>query len=145
MSLELDMDDFALPDEGVLEIKNKKGDPSGWNWRMAGPGHPVTLAADDRQTKRFLRRSAEQEQARVNNRKWKGDTETPQELRERSIEYIIARTLGWNEDMTLGGKPFPFTAENARTILSNQAAGIYDQANDFLRDEQSFTKRSPTA
>jgi hypothetical protein len=142
MSLEPDLDDFTLPGEAVLEIRKKNGDLSGWRWRMAGPGHEATIAADDRQTKRWLDRSAEQERARVNGRKWKDAADTPEDIRERQIDYVTARVLGWNEDMTMGGKPFPCTPDNVRAVLSNQAAGIYDQANDFLRDEQAFTARS---
>jgi hypothetical protein len=144
MSLDLDLADFTLPGEAVLEIRKKNGERSGWRWRMAGPGHPATIAADDRQMKRFLDRSSEQERARVNGKKWKGDGETPEEMRARQVEYIVARVLGWNEDMTMGGSPFPCTPENVRTILANQGSDIYDQATEFLRDEQAFTKGSPT-
>ena len=142
MALELDFDDFALPDEGLLEMKNRKGEPSGWVWRMAGPGHPATLAADDRITKRALKISKEQEQARVNGRKWKGEDDTPEAMRERSVDYIVARTLGWNDDMVIGGKPFPFSAENARLALTKPASSFFDQASEYLKDESSFTRRS---
>jgi hypothetical protein len=145
MSLDLNLSDFALPEEGVFEVKNAAGELSGWRWRMAGPGHPAAIAADKRQTKRFLDRSAEQDWQRANGRKVELEKETPEEFTERTIDQMVARVLGWNEGMTLGGNPFPCTPENARQVLSDPAMGIYGQLSDFLRNEQSFTKRSAKA
>lgn len=143
MSLDLNLADLTLPDEAGMEVTNKHGAATGWTWFFAGPGHPATIAADERQAKRLLAVMDEQERTRVNGRKWKGTGDTPEDIRERTIEYIAARLLRWTDGMTLDGQPFPCTPENARKMLSNPALGIYEQANDFLRDERSFTKRSP--
>jgi hypothetical protein len=135
--------DFELENEAELNLRNKFGQPSGWVWIFAGPGHPATVAADEKQTKRYLEISDEQERARVNGRKWKGSGDTVDSLRERGVDYILRRLLRWSDDMTVGGEAFPCTPENARRVLLHPGNGIYEQVNQFLLDERSFTARSP--
>lgn len=133
---------LAAADEAEMEIVDANGRKTGWVWTFAGPGHPATIAADNDQNARWLDREKAKEKAQVNGRKWKGSDETPDELRERSINYIVARLLRWSE-MTMEGAAFPCTPENARKLLSDRRYGlVYDQANGFLIDEKSFTKRS---
>lgn len=137
------LDDFALENESDLNLRNKFGQPSGWIWTFAGPGHPATVAADERMGKRQLALQEEQEKARVNGRKWKGTGDTLEEVRDRNIDYIVARLLRWNDGMTVDGAPFQCSPENARKVLLNPALGVYEQANSHLLDEKSFTPRSP--
>lgn len=137
------LDDFALENESDLNLKNKFGQPSNWVWTFAGPGHPATVAADDRMAKRQLALQEEQEKARVNGRKWKGSGDTLEEVRDRNIDYIVARLLRWSDGMTVDGSPFQCTPENARKVLLNPALGVYEQANSHLLDEKSFIPRSP--
>lgn len=136
------LDDFALENESGLDLKNKFGQPSGWVWTMAGPGHSATIAADERMAKRQLAIQEEQEKARVNGRKWKGNGDSVEDVRDRNIDYIISRLLRWTDGMTVDGAPFPCTPENARKILLNPALGVYEQVNSYLLDEKSFTPRS---
>ena len=75
------LDDFALENESDLNLKNKFGQPSNWIWTFAGPGHPATVAADERMAKRQLALQEEQERARVNGRKWKGTGDTVSKTR----------------------------------------------------------------
>jgi len=137
------LDDFALQDESNLDLRNKFGEPSGWIWTLAGPGHPATVAADERLAKRNLAIQDEQEKARVNGRKWKGTGDSVDDVRERNIDYIVARLLRWSDGMTVEGSPFPCTPENARKVLLNPGLGVYEQVNTYLLDEKSFTPRSP--
>jgi hypothetical protein len=137
------LDDFKLADESDLNLRNSAGQPSGWIWTFAGPGHPKTVAADEQQTKRALAIAEEQEKARVNGRKWKGSGDTVDDVRDRNIAYIIARLLRWSDGMTVDGQPFQCTPENARAILLNPGLGVYEQVNSYLTDEKSFTPRSP--
>lgn len=137
------LDDFKLEDEGDLDLRNKFGQPSGWVWTFGGPGHPKTVAADERQTKRALALAEDQEKSRVNGRKWKGSGDSVEEVRDRNIDYIVARLVRWNDGMTVDGEPFPCTPENARKVLLNPALGVYEQVNSYLLDEKSFTPRSP--
>jgi hypothetical protein len=140
----LTLADFELENEAELNLRNKFGAPSGWIWVFAGPGHPATVAADERQTKYYLNLSDEQERARINGRKWKGSGETPDTLMERRVDYILRRLLRWSDGMTIKDEPFPCTPDNARALLLNPGSGIYEQVNQFLLDERSFTARSPT-
>lgn len=137
------LDDFKLADESDLNLRNSAGQPSGWIWWFAGPGHPKTVAADERSAKRALAIADEQERTRVNGKKYKGSGETFEDVRDRNINYIIERLLRWSDGMTVDGQSFACTPENARAILLNPSLGVYEQANGFLTDEKSFTPRSP--
>ena len=136
------LDDFTLNAEGDLDLRNKYGQSSGWVWTFAGPGHPLTIAADDRQARRALHILDEQEKSRVNGKKWKGSGDSMEDIRDRYISYIIARLIRWTDGMAVNGEPFPCTPENARTILLNQQLGVYEQVQEFLQSEKSFTPRS---
>lgn len=137
-----DISSLAAADEGDLAILDAAGKPTGWVWTFAGPGHPTTVALDRDRNTRLLQREQAKERAQVNNKKWKGDGETIDEFRERNISYIVGRLLRWTE-IEMEGKPFACTPENAEKILSDHHFGlVYEQANDFLRDEKDFTKGS---
>lgn len=137
-----DLSALAAADEADLPILNGEGRPTGWVWTFAGPGHPATVAIDNEQNQRYVAREQAKERSQVNGRKWKGGDETPEELRERSIAYIVARLLRWSE-IAMDGEPLPCTPDNARKVLADRRFGlVYDQANAFLIEERSFTKRS---
>lgn len=138
----ISLDDFALENESDLDLRNKFGQPSGWRWTLSGPGHPATVAADERLAKRQLALQDEQEKTRVNGRKWKGTGDSVDDVRDRNIDYIVARLLRWTDGMTVEGAPFPCTPENAKKILLNPALGVYEQVNSYLLDEKSFMPRS---
>lgn len=135
------LDAFRKESESQFNVKNKYGEPSNWVWTFAGPGHPATVAADERLAKRNFALQEEQEKARVNGRKWKGSGDSFEEARDRNIDYIIGRLLRWTQPE--GSEPFPCTPENARQALLDPASDIYADANSFLMDEKSFTPRSP--
>jgi hypothetical protein len=61
---------------------------------------------------------------------------------DRHVQMVAERLLGWSE-MTMGGKPYPFTRENAEAILRDRRkGGILVQALEFLGEETAFTGRS---
>ncbi len=133
---------LAAIDEADLEILDLDGKKTGWIWTFAGPGHSATIAIDNEQNVRYIEREKAKERAQVNGRKWKGSDDTVDELRARSVDYIVARLLRWS-DMVMGGEPFPCTPDNARKLLADRRMFVvYDQANTFLIEEKSFTKRS---
>lgn len=137
-----DISSLAATDEADLEILDSSGQKTGWTWTFAGPAHPATIAIDNETNARHVAREQAKERAQVNGKKWKGGDETPEELRERSINYVVARLLRWT-DMQMEGQPFPCTPENARKFLADRRFGlVYDQANTFLLEEKAFTKRS---
>lgn len=133
---------LAATDEADLPILDGDGRRTGWVWTLAGPGHPATIAIDNEQNARYVAREQAKEKSQANGRKWKGSDESPEELRERSINYLVARLLRWT-DMTMDGAAFPCTPDNARKLLADRRFGlVYDQVNAFLVDEKSFTPRS---
>lgn len=140
-----DISALAARDEADLHILDGDGRQTGWIWTLTGPGHSTTIALDNEQNARYVAREQAKERSQVNGRKWKGSDETPEELRERSINYIVGRLLRWS-DMLLDGAPHPCTPDNARKILADRRYGlVYDQVNGFLLEEKSFTKRSAKA
>lgn len=140
--MQFDVSSLAATDEGDLAILDGKGKPTGWVWTFAGPGHPITVALDREITARLLQREQAKERVRVNGKKWAGDAETVDDIRDRTVAYIAGRLLRWSE-IQMEGAPFPCTPENARRILSDPRYGlVFDQANEFLRDEKDFTTGS---
>lgn len=112
-----------------------------WVWTFAGPGHPKAIELSNRVARERLRREADQEQARVNGKKWKADEETPEDMAKRNADYVVGRLLGWS-DVMMGGKPFPFSPDNARALLIDPKKGALAlQALEFLGDQKSFMKR----
>ena len=137
-----DLDDLNALDEARMTVMS--GDKAtDWIWTFGGPGHPHTIAQRERIAREQLQRQRAIEMAQVNGKKWKGDeARSPADLRESNIKYILERLIGWSPIM-MSGSPYPFTHENARTILLDpRKAGLYQQALDFVMDENSFTPRS---
>jgi len=132
---------FAYADESDVEIIDIHGHKTGWVWTIAGPGHPLTVAADRKNSDAYLKRERSKEAAQVNNRKWKSDDENAAELLAINVDYLVARTLRWSAT-TMDGADFPCTPDNARKMLSMPGGVFYRQINDFTKEEQSFIPRS---
>ncbi len=141
----LDLGDASLDalDEAEMTVVIN-GKVTTWVWIFAGPGHEKTVAWGDKIAKQRLHEERQREQAQVNGRKWKAPEETPDEVRERNVQWVLARLLRWSP-VRMNGEDFPFTPENARTVLIDPRKDIYRQAIEFLADEQSFTPRSATS
>jgi hypothetical protein len=121
------------------------GTPTNWIWNFAGPGHPRAIEQANRVSRERLAKDRQQEQAQVNGKKWRAPEETVDEALARNVNFVIERLLGWS-DVTMNGEAFPFSPENARTVLSDRRkATLLLQALEFLGDENAFTKRSATA
>lgn len=141
-AVSLSFDAFEAADTGTMEVLDVHGNPTGWFWEFAGPGHPKTEALNNRQARERLRKQAQIEQAQANGRKYKAEAEVPDELRAKNIADLVERLVGWSE-IEIGGKPYPFTAENATEFLSHpKRVGVLVQAMEFLASEKSFTPRS---
>jgi hypothetical protein len=137
---EFDIASSDYRDEAEMTvIVNDK--PTNWKWRFAGPGHPQTIAYNERQARERLHRDAQQEQARVNGRKWKAPEQTTDEVRAQNIEWILSRLLGWSP-VKMNGEDYLFSRENAKALLLDQRKPFFGQAVEFLADEKSFMQRS---
>ncbi|MHA6690599.1 branched-chain amino acid ABC transporter [Devosia sp. A449] len=141
-SISLDFEAFEAADIGKMQVLDIHGSPTGWVWEFAGPGHPKTEALNNRFARERLLKSAQVEQAQVNGRKWKADQDEPAEVRAKNIADLVERIVGWSA-VEIGGKPFPFSAENATEFLSHpKRIGVLTQAMEFVASEKSFTPRS---
>lgn len=145
MTLVLDFDDFSTADTADMEVR-ANGKATGWIWTFAGPGHPKTVEQNNRIARSALKEQKAKETARVNGKKWQPDDEDVEDIRKRNIDFVVERIVGWS-DIQVKGKgdktePYPFTAENARKLLSDPSkAGLLAQAYEFLGESDSFTKR----
>lgn len=136
-------DDFDAADTATMNVV-VKGQPSGWLWTFAGPGHPKTVEQGNRLSRERLRKEHDIEQARVNNRKWKAPEEDVDTVRDRNINWVIERLVGWSP-VKIDGKEVPFSPEAARKLLIDpRKVDLLTQALDFLAADNSFTKRSVT-
>lgn len=137
-----DLEAFEASDTAKMQVLDAAGNPTGWFWEFAGPGHPKTEAMNNRFARERLRKSAQIEASQVNGRKWKAEQEDPDELRAKNIADLVERIVGWSE-VEIGGKAYPFTPESAAEFLSHpKRVGVLTQAMEFVASEKSFMPRS---
>lgn len=140
---EFSLDDFAAADTADMVVM-VGGRPTSWVWTFAGPAHPKTIEQSNRQARQRLHDDRMRQQAVVNGKKWKAPEETVETIRDRNIDDIVERLLGWSP-VKIDGKDVPFSVDEAKKLLSDRArAGLLLQAIEFLADEQSFMQRSGT-
>jgi hypothetical protein len=138
-----DLSDLDAVDESEMTVM-AGGRATDWVWRFAGPAHPKTIDQSNRISRERLSIEKQQEQARVNGKKWKAPDENPDEVRDRNAMFVVERLLGWSA-VTFNGEDFPFSVENAKKLLTDRRkASLLIQALEFLGDENAFTKRSAT-
>ena len=140
----LDLDAIDAVDEGHMDVM-VGGAPSGWIWTFCGPGDPRAVAQSNRVAREELARQRGVSRAQANGKKWSPPEQTPDEVRENNVNFVMERLTGWSE-VTMGGEPFPFSVENARQVLNDRKKGaLLQQAIEFIVDDNSFMKRSPTS
>lgn len=136
------LDAFEASETGKMQVLDTAGNPTGWWWEFAGPGHPKTEALNNRLARERLHKQQQIEQAQVNGKKWKAEQEEPGAVRAKNIADLVERLVGWSE-VIIDGKPFPFSAENAIEFLSHpKRVGVLTQAMEFIASEKAFTPRS---
>lgn len=136
-----DLDALDATDEGYMAVI-ANGKPTTWLWTFCGPGHPRAIAQSNRVAREQLTRNRQKEQAQANGRKWKAPEQSPEELLQDNVNFVMERLLGWS-DVTMGGEPYPFSDENARKLLMDPKKGaLLQQAIEFIIDDNSFTQRS---
>jgi len=136
------IDAFEASDTGKMQVLDASGNPTGWFWEFAGPGHPKTEALNNRLARERLHKSAQIEQTQINGRKWKADQETPDEVRAKNIADLVERIVGWSE-VEIDGEAFAFSSAKAIEFLSHpKRVGVLTQAMEFVANEKSFTPRS---
>lgn len=138
---EISFADLESADTATMTVEIN-GRLSNWTWTFAGPGHQQTIDYNNRMQRDRLHRESQQEQARVNGKKWKAEEETVDEVRLRNVNWIVARLVGWSQ-VRIDGDDYVFSADNARALLLDPSkSSLFSQAVDFLADEKSFMQRS---
>lgn len=136
--VEIDLD---TADEATMDVVIN-GQPTGWLWTFAGPGHPKAVEQANRLARERLRRDAEIERARNNGKQWKTEVETPDQIRAKNIAFVVERLIRFTP-AKLNGELVEFSPEAAAKILGDPRKGtVIQQAIDFLADEKSFSRRS---
>lgn len=143
---------LATDDEAVMVVNVGRGPKqTTWLWTFAGPSHPKGIKQQDKLARESIRKTAEQEAARVNGRKYKPERQEPEDVTESNIEFILDRLIGWKSTFENGDEPklgktdllVPFSEENARKLLRHPQMGkLRGDAIEFIVDINSFTKRS---
>jgi hypothetical protein len=141
----LDLADCEALDTAELDVRHPAtGEPTGWRITFAGPGHPQVVALSDRDARKRLREEREKEQARVNNRKWKAEDRSPEEVRAENVGYVVDRIVAWTP-VRINGEDVPFSRDAAMRLFTDPRKGwLLNQAADFVLAEQTFFKRSAT-
>lgn len=137
----IDLDDIDTLDEATMNVV-LGGQPSGWLWTFAGPGHPKAIEQANRLARERLRRDGAIERARNNGKPWKEEIETPDQIRAKNIAFVVERLLGFTP-AKINGELVEFAPEAAAKILGDPRKGtVIQQVIEFLADEKSFSRRS---
>lgn len=137
-----DLGSITAVDTGTLTVLHPvTGEPTNWTITLAGPEHPVTEAISDEMIAENDARQRQQEQARINGKKWKAPDDGEAQRR-KLTERLSRRILGWSP-VTFDGVPFDFSAANAYRLMDEgKFQRVAKQVIDYLSDDASFTKRS---
>ncbi len=142
----IDISVFIPQDISSLEIMKPGGiEGTGWHVQFAGPAHPKTVAWNNEQNRKNLRRSQQIEQAQVNGKKFKSEDRDVDEVRRDNVAWVVARIVDWTPVRLGPGDPVAFAEEAAIRLLMQPNMGwAFSQMIEFLVDERSFTKGSAT-
>lgn len=141
-----DLSALLPEDTAVLTIcKPGTSDPVGppaWEITMAGPGHPKTVALNNKQQRETEDRNARLEAQRQNGRKVKPETKADGERTREFVEGLVARIVSWTP-VKIGDETIEFSEKAAISLLLRPQMGAFvAQIVDFLIDERAFMKGS---
>jgi hypothetical protein len=139
---DFDLSDLEAGDEANLAIKNSAGKVTTWIWTFYGPGHPKTVALANRVSKRWLQEAREKEQAQVNQKKWKPEERSLDDVRAENVRNIVERTKSFTP-VKLNGETIEFSPEAAtRLLLDPRKGALFTQISEFLKEEENFMRPS---
>lgn len=133
----IDQDTARVPinDEAGNRIVGQDGEP--WYIEVAGPTHDATKEARNIGIRQSL---SNQRRARLKGAALENiQDQEIEEIANQQLEPLAIRTVGWGP-ISLGGKPFPFSRENARQMYRTSQL-IRNQVAKFLEAETSFLRR----
>jgi hypothetical protein len=138
-----DLGSVVVRDVARLTIKHPtSGAPTTWALEISGPGHPATVALNNEMARERMQTAREQEMARVNGRKWKSPDVDPEADKRQAAKRWASRIVGWSP-VSLNGAPFPYSPENAATLLTApEYEWIAAQFWDFMGADAAFIEGS---
>lgn len=138
MTESFDLAELDSADEAEMVV-HANGRATDWRWIFAGPGHPRAVDQSNRVAREELQKRRLKEQAQANARKWKAPDQSPEEMIEDNVRFVLERLLRWSP-VTMGGQDYPYSQENARALLLDRKKGaLLQQAIEFLLEDNSFT------
>lgn len=142
----IDLTGIMPADTAVLDILKPGGtEPTGWKITFVGPGHEKAVAFANENARRDLRRQQRIEAAQVNGKKYKPDERDPDDVRRENAEWVVSRILDWTP-IRIGDELIAFSPERAIALfLDRKMQWAFGQCIEFLVDERSFSRGSPSA
>lgn len=146
MTDEFDISAADAQDEATLAIKHPKTEePTTWLWTFYGPGHPKTVDLANKASREVLREQRDHKQSQLNGKKIKVDEQSMDEIREKTVESIVARTKTFTP-VKMGAETITFSPESARGLLLDRKKGwLFSQVVEFIRADESFIQPSATS
>jgi hypothetical protein len=143
---DFDLSTVDAKDEAELAIKHPKtAEPTGWKWTFYGPGHPKTIELANTVSREVLQEQREHRQAQLNGKKIKVEGQTLDDIRDKQVANIVARTKGFTP-VKLDGQTIEFSPENAtRLLLDRRKAWLLNQVSEYLGEDASFIQPSATS
>ncbi len=139
---DFDLSELETGDESTLAIKGRDGKPTTWVWTFYGPGHPNTVALSNKISKKWLQEARDKEQAQTNNKKWKPEERSLDDIRNENVNSILERTKGFTP-VKLNGETIEFSPDAARRLLLDPRKGaLFNQISEFLKEEENFMQPS---
>lgn len=138
-----DLSNLRAAETSILEIRHPvTGEPTGWNWTIAGPGHPKTLARQEKIQREQLHEAKLKEQAQVNGRKYKAPEQDPDELRQENADGVACRILDFTP-VQLDGAEIRYSHDQVVKLFLDPTFGwLFGQVLEFLVDDAAFFTRS---
>ncbi len=138
-----DLGSIEIADVAKLAVRHPTtGEPTGWVIDIAGPSHPIIAAIQNEAARERLHLEKEQQQARVNGKKWKAPDLDPDAENAKVYGRISKRVLGWTP-VSMSGQPFVYSTENAVALLRDpRFAWIGSQILEFMGEDAAFIRAS---
>lgn len=140
---DFDLGDLAAADTAEMAVTHPVTKiPTTWIWTFAGPGHPATLAVQNKMGMRDRAEAFAERKALQTGR----DPKIPSnpELAEVNVRRVSGRALHFTP-VKLGGREIQFSPDEAHALLKDpKYSWLWVQAFNFINAEDSFIGASPT-
>jgi hypothetical protein len=134
----LKLDTRAKSEAGVDMVLRYPPGPNGGAPIKDSAGMPVTIKLKGVNSDAFRAAKREMEQRAV-ERRARSITPNEAELDIDTQDYLCSITIGWSDNLTLGGEAFPPTPENIRKLWADQRwSWVSKQVESFVLAEGNF-------